>query len=120
MGTDHRLADVGAVRVIAAPPVWALWLACSLWLLVLVLGAVAVVLVRRLLHQWAPTLSPLLSMFAVAPAIPPMTAAAQSAATPDICEYSDHEWSPRTSTYGDGVTTHYCLRCGYTEHVPGT
>lgn len=49
--------------IAAAPPAWALWLACSLWLLALVLAAAAVVLVRRLLRQWAPTLGPLLSMF---------------------------------------------------------
>lgn len=44
--------------------------------------------------------------------------AAVSAAI-DWCEYGDHDWSAPTS-YGDGVSTHYCLRCGYTEQVPGT
>jgi hypothetical protein len=112
--------------VIAYAPAWAVWLALGLWGVALVLGAVAFVMARRLYRQLRPMVEPYLQMFA-GPAMVDAAAGTGSespgsspAAVLDQCEYGDHEWSPRTSTYGDGVTTHYCLRCGFTEHAPGS
>lgn len=104
--------------------VWG-WIAFGLGVANVVVWTFVVVAARRLYRQVRPMVEPYLQMFA-APAIIDAAAGtggigesadSSPAATPDRCEYEDHEWS--TERVGPRLSNHYCLRCGYVEPLPG-
>lgn len=116
--------------MIAYAPAWAVWLALGLWGLAIVVGVVAFIMARRLWRQIRPMVEPYLMMFSGGSAKMGAAAAGTgnvqesadsspaAVATPDRCEYEDHEWSTPYNT-GQGYAAHNCRRCGYIEPVPG-
>jgi hypothetical protein len=90
----------------------------ALWVALVVVAVLLWGKARPIVQAYGPMVSAMMPAAAGTGGIENV-ATSSPAATLDQCEYSDHEWSTATSCM-DGALTHYCIRCGYTEHVPGT
>jgi hypothetical protein len=102
------------------------WVAFGLGVANAVVWVAVVVIARQLYRRIKPQVEPYLAlvsgMFGSAAGtgdVENVAASSPAAVTPDRCEYGDHEWSAPEGG-PTSLVTHYCLRCGYVEKVPGT